>query len=117
MKRASRSPQTTQGPSVLRPKGLEAKSLTVGDDEYVLFSFPLPEWAIPQGLSDAEDWVARRLLEGQSAAEIARARKRSVATVRNQIRKIYGKLGVGSRAELVARCTSPRLGLTTSRGP
>jgi DNA-binding CsgD family transcriptional regulator len=61
-------------------------------------------------LSAAEDWVARRLLEGQSAAEIARARRRSVATVRNQIRKIYGKLGVGSRAELVACCKPQRTG-------
>lgn len=104
MKRAPRHPPTTEQPSVLQPSGLDARSFSVGPDEYVLFSFPLPSWTIPPGLSAAEGSVARQLLEGLSAAEIARSRQRSVATVRNQIRKIYGKLGVGSRAELVARC-------------
>jgi len=105
MKRLPRTRPDSLDASVLHPSDLEANSFSVGADEYVLFSFPLPGWEIPPGLSATEEWVARRLLEGLGAAEIAEARERSLSTVRNQIRKIYVKLGVGSRAELVARCT------------
>lgn len=42
------------------------------------------------------------LAAGRTNEEIAAVRQRSPATVRNQLNKLYGKLGVGTRAEAVA---------------
>jgi DNA-binding CsgD family transcriptional regulator len=63
-------------------------------------------------LSRAERDVARRIIEGQSLSEIAKARGTSVHTVGNQLRSIYAKLEIGSRGELVRMC-----GLRTRQGP
>jgi DNA-binding CsgD family transcriptional regulator len=88
----------------LVPIGLEAATFGVDDDDYVLFSFPLPELEPPACLSAAEREVVRGLLGGQSNAEIAKARSCSVRTVANQVRSIFRKLGVSSRAEVVQHC-------------
>jgi DNA-binding CsgD family transcriptional regulator len=52
-------------------------------------------------LSPAEEDVLRRMLGGQSNAEIAKQRRTSVRTVENQIAGLYRKLGVSSRRELI----------------
>ena len=90
------------GPGV--PAGLEALSFGDGDDEQVVLVVPLPEWELPAVLTAAEREVARAVLDGRSAGEIARQRGTSVRTVANQVQSIYQKLGVGSRVELAARC-------------
>jgi DNA-binding CsgD family transcriptional regulator len=86
------------------PAGLEASTFSVGDDEYVVFSFPLQPFSIPPGLTPAEIAVVEAVLEGRSNAEIARARGTSTNTVANQLRSIYAKLGVDGRLSLVKRC-------------
>ena len=52
------------------------------------------------------------LCDGKSNPEIARIRRRSVHTVRNQVAALFETFGVGSRAELVAQCA--RLGILDS---
>ncbi len=54
-------------------------------------------------LSEREMTVLRLLVGGMSNKEIAKETFVSVNTVKTHVRSIYGKLGVGSRARLVAR--------------
>jgi len=54
-------------------------------------------------LTPAEREVAQLVVSGCSNREIAGRRRASVHTVGNQLSAIYGKLGVSSRHELVAR--------------
>jgi DNA-binding CsgD family transcriptional regulator len=57
----------------------------------------------PRGvLTAAEREVAQLALDGCSDAEIASRRGTSRSTVANQLGRIYRKLGVASRVELVA---------------
>jgi len=62
-----------------------------------------PSVVVPPTLTAAEAEVARAVLRGESNAEIARVRRVSERTVRNQLSSIFEKLDVGSRAELAAR--------------
>lgn len=93
-------------PNLGSPSGLEVSAFTAGPDEYVLFSYPLPSFRVPRGLTAAERAVIESLLRGEHPEDIAISRKRSISTVRNQIRAVYKKLGVGSRAELAFLCGS-----------
>lgn len=54
-------------------------------------------------LTPAERDVAKLVASGYSNREIAQRRSASVNTVGNQLAAIYGKLGVSSRHELIAR--------------
>jgi DNA-binding CsgD family transcriptional regulator len=54
-------------------------------------------------LTPAEREVVELVASGCSNREIAERRRASVNTVGNQLAAIYGKLGVSSRHELVAR--------------
>ena len=65
--------------------------------DVVVFSFPTDS-----PLTDAEHSVASALLVGRSTAEIARARGTTARTIANQIASLFRKLGVQSRAQLVA---------------
>jgi DNA-binding CsgD family transcriptional regulator len=56
-------------------------------------------------LTITEQEVAEQVIAGGSTAAIARARRTSVHTVSNQIRGMFVKLGVQSRAELVRALT------------
>lgn len=58
-------------------------------------------------LTPAEVQLAAELIEGRSNAEIARLRKRSINTVRNQLAALYRKLGVGSRREAMVLLLQP----------
>lgn len=53
------------------------------------------------GLSEAESAVARLMVDGLSAGEIADVRGTRDDTVRSQFKSIYGKTGVRRRADLV----------------
>ena len=57
------------------------------------------------GLSDAELRVARGLLEGATAQEIAGASGRSVATIRSHIKALLAKTGARRQIELVQLLT------------
>lgn len=83
------------------PGGLESEKIFVGDDEYLVLSFP----ALPvptDGLTSAEAAVLRHVLGGLSNRDIAKRRNTSVRTVANQVAAILRKLGFRSRYELVA---------------
>lgn len=73
-----------------------------------LFVLELPEIRI-EGLTDVEQQIVRRVVAGDTDAEIARERGTSVRTVGNQLAAIFRKLGVRGRSELVARVV-PRNG-------
>jgi len=75
----------------------------------VIASFPLAAGRGQGGpsLTTAEREVITALLEGQSYAEIARRRDRSVDTLAKQAGSAFRKLGVSSRSELVARGILP----------
>lgn len=53
-------------------------------------------------LSSAEQAVVAAIFAGKSNADIAKERGTSVRTVANQVASIFRKLGVKSRAQLVA---------------
>jgi DNA-binding CsgD family transcriptional regulator len=76
----------------------------VAGKELLLFSHQerLPSPDRLADLTEAERDVARRALGGMSNARIARARGSSVRTVTNQLASVFRKLGVGSRAGLIA---------------
>lgn len=52
-------------------------------------------------LSPSERAVVEGVIDGRTSAEIARSRGTSALTVANQVRSVFDKLGVGSRAQLV----------------
>ncbi|MBX3203555.1 MAG: hypothetical protein KF764_00740 [Labilithrix sp.] len=54
-------------------------------------------------LTAAERAVARALITGASNELVSAARNTSVRTVANQVRGVFDKLSVGSRADLIAR--------------
>jgi len=56
-----------------------------------------------RALSDAERTVVSLAITGVSNVDIARARRRSVRTVANQLGAAYRKLGLSGRRELRAR--------------
>ncbi|MCZ7680271.1 MAG: helix-turn-helix transcriptional regulator [Sandaracinaceae bacterium] len=66
-------------------------------------SVPIGAPIIPDELTDAEREVCRMILLGRSNAQIATARHTAPRTVANQVASIFKKLGVASRAELLAR--------------
>lgn len=57
-------------------------------------------------LTEIEKELLRWLAAGRSNQEIAQLRQRSPATVRNQLEKLYAKLGVSGRAEAAALAAS-----------
>jgi DNA-binding CsgD family transcriptional regulator len=72
-----------------------------GKREYAVLSVP-HAGPRPEALTPVERNVVASILEGKSNREIARARGTSERTVANQVASVFGKLRVGSRAELVA---------------
>ncbi|HEV8548090.1 MAG TPA: helix-turn-helix transcriptional regulator [Polyangiaceae bacterium] len=83
------------------PRGLEVHTLATSDDEYLLVSYDLPTAVAPAGLTRAEEDVALAVSSGLTNGEIAEQRGTSQRTVANQLRSIFAKLGLSSRAELV----------------
>lgn len=61
------------------------------------------------GLTSSEARIAQKLIEGGRADAIARDVGVGLETVRTHIRRIYNKLGVGSREELFSRLSPFRL--------
>ena len=77
----------------------------MGDDEFVLLGFALPDDATPRlspPLTAAERAVLALVIEGFSTRAIADARGTSPRTVGHQLAAIYRKVGVRSRRELRA---------------
>lgn len=83
---------------------VKAKELDQAGERMLLFCFKLAEAPLPAVLTPAEREVVHEVLTGKSNAAIAAARGASRHTVANQLAKIYRKLRVGSRWELMSRC-------------
>jgi len=64
------------------------------------------------GLTPREAEVANLLCEGLAAKQVARELYISVHTVRDHVKAIHRKVGVGSRAELLVRLLA---GVASSR--
>ena len=88
---------------VTLPSGTKATRFTVAGEELAILSFPVLEPELPEDVTQAERDVVRLVILGKSNAEIARERGTSIRTVANQMQSIFKKLGVFSRAELIAR--------------
>jgi len=78
------------------------------------------EGVLPQhivGLTQAERDVLSAIVRGDSHRQVAARRGTAKRTIANQVASIFGKLGVRSRRELVARLVSGTLqGPPTARG-
>lgn len=84
-----------------------------GTTLFVLVAPDLPE-NLP--LTRAERAVAKQVLAGMANAAIARARGVATSTVIKQVTSIYRKMGVRSRAGLVAVLVRPAAGAMSTRG-
>jgi DNA-binding CsgD family transcriptional regulator len=88
------------------PTGLDGVRFEAVGGEMAVLSFPIEEHDSREGalvsLTNAEHEVVLAVERGESNAEIARARGTSTRTVANQLARVFRKLGVASRAELVA---------------
>jgi DNA-binding CsgD family transcriptional regulator len=60
-----------------------------------------------EGLSRREREIARLLVSGYSGVNVAALSGLSENTVRTYVRRLYGKLGVNNRADLVRKLVSP----------
>lgn len=69
----------------------------------LVLGMPMAHEQALAGLTSAERAVALLLVEGASNVAIAEARGASPRTVANQVAAVFRKLGVGSRASLIAR--------------
>jgi DNA-binding CsgD family transcriptional regulator len=68
---------------------------------------PTQKPAAIEGLSKREREIARLLVTGYSGVNVAAISGLSENTVRTYVRRLYGKLGVTNRAELVRELVSP----------
>ncbi|UJR85930.1 helix-turn-helix transcriptional regulator [Sandaracinus amylolyticus] len=66
-------------------------------------------------LTPRERDVVGRLVSGHSTREIAQSTGLTVATVNTYLKRIFAKLGVHSRVELLARVTGTRNAISASR--
>jgi DNA-binding CsgD family transcriptional regulator len=86
-----------------KQRDVRISTMHLAGEEYVVISLPGGDDVLAAVLTKAEREVARMLVLGDTNAEIARRRGSSVHTVANQVASIFRKLGVSTRAELVAR--------------
>jgi DNA-binding NarL/FixJ family response regulator len=82
------------------PPLLEAVTFSHGELVGAVLMVSLPRPRLPASVPPAEREIAEQLFAGLSLAAIARNRGRSRFTVMNQVRSLYRRLGVASRAEL-----------------
>jgi DNA-binding CsgD family transcriptional regulator len=93
------------GASFAAPRDLRARFFRGPDGrDYAALWFSRDPEHHP-ALSAAEREVTEMMMAGFSNAAIAAARRVAQATVATQVRNVFAKLGVSSRAELVARLT------------
>jgi DNA-binding NarL/FixJ family response regulator len=82
---------------------MRATTFSIDETEFLVLSYPVVPLRVAEELTRAERDVAAAFARGRSMTDIAAMRGTSTRTVANQIRAIYAKLGVGSRAELSNR--------------
>jgi DNA-binding CsgD family transcriptional regulator len=79
---------------------LRVARITMGEHELAILSVPLRATV---ELTHAEREIVGRVAAGESDRQIASARGTSPRTVANQLRTLFRRLGVSSRAELLSR--------------
>jgi DNA-binding CsgD family transcriptional regulator len=104
-KRMAATLDVAEAGKIREPAELGMVRFVVGDQELVVLGFTLPDLQFPAKLSKTEREIARQICKGLSTAAIAGLRRRSPFTIVNQMRSLYAKLGIHSRAELVYRLT------------
>jgi DNA-binding NarL/FixJ family response regulator len=104
----SRPPNNDQATRLTPPRGFRSARFDYEGRAILVMSYEVPDWEFPAALTTTEQAVLRAMLNGASQQEIATARGVSYRTVANQIASAYGKLGVGSRAEVAALLRRPR---------
>jgi DNA-binding CsgD family transcriptional regulator len=78
-------------------------SQSVGDDQST-YQLRGEDTSIQiEGLTDAQTQIVEHVLQGRSEAEIAALLDKSPHTVHTHLKAVYRRLGVHSRAELLAR--------------
>ena len=75
----------------------------LGSDTYEVLSAPAYDIVTACALTRAEHDIVQRILLGQANEFIAHARGSCPATVINQVRTIFDKLGVDSRTQLAQK--------------
>lgn len=90
-------------PVVPHPPGLRATRLVWRGAPWLVLSFPLRPPPTPTALTEAEASILEGLVAGDLNQDLARARGTSARTIANQVGAIFRKLGVSSRAELLAK--------------
>lgn len=98
----------TQEDCVPMPTFVRCVSIDDSNGELVLIEVLLASPVIPSELTAAEADVVRLLLVDMLPSDIARRRRTSATTVRNQIRSVHKKLGVSSKPEVALRCFASR---------
>ena len=91
-------------PRIPDDRELSLPAGTIGiviDDDTVVLSIPAPPPQLPAALTLVEQDIALRVFAGESNQQIAQGRRTSPSTVHNQLQRIFRKLGVSSRWELV----------------
>ena len=83
------------------PPDLRVHFFEQGERRFAVVTFS----TVPEArLSLAERDVLVGVLAGKTNSEIATERRTKTRTVANQVARAFAKLGVRSRAELIARC-------------
>ncbi|MBX3225762.1 MAG: hypothetical protein KIT84_30705 [Labilithrix sp.] len=85
--------------------------MQANEQELLVFSGPRPNVSLDDlaSLTPAEQRVVRALLRGKSSDEIAASLGKSKHTVTHQLGRIFRRLSVSSRAELIARWAKTEL--------
>lgn len=104
----ARRPSAKVVPPLRPPDGFRSARLDYEGRTILVMSYEVPDWEFPPTLTTTEQAVLRAVLNGAGQQEIATARGVSYRTVANQVASAYGKLGVGSRAEVAALLRRPR---------
>ena len=92
---------------IVAPDDLRVMELDADGETFVLFEWASAPVFLDDGLTDAERDVVTGILRGESNGAIANRRGTHLRTVANQVARIFRKLGVSSRSELIARVTRP----------
>lgn len=90
--------------AVERGKGLHLRTILEQlHEELAGYAPPLPRTFLPDSLTERELEVLRRLADGHSNRQIARDLFLTLNTVKSHVHHLFGKLGVASRTQAVAR--------------
>jgi DNA-binding CsgD family transcriptional regulator len=111
---------TTEGGAILPVLGAAASEVlkeSLAGSLLLTSLFPAASPSGARALTPAEFEIIEDILRGCTNKQIAEGRGTSAGTVANQIAAIYQKLGIGSRADLMARLalSDPASGACASR--